>query len=80
MQRVVLKSDSGALESFAAFALRDDAVTIFRWDNCPDELAELCLSGDPTWVHVVPNEMRFSHIPGACFLMVQLADGCVCFE
>lgn len=78
MLEVVLKAETGELESFAVFGVRTDAVTIFSFNNCPDDIADLCLSGEPEFVYCVPYDMQIFK-PKKPQQVTQLLEGCFCF-
>ncbi len=77
-------SDNKGVMRFSQFRLRPNVCVSWCWDDSPTAIQNLGFAwkedGEPEFVTVVPNNMRFSHIPLGVKLIVELADGYVCFE
>ena len=69
---------------FSQFRLKTDVCVSWCWEKAPTAIQNLGFAwepdGDPEFVTVVPHKMRFSHVPAGVKLMVELAEGFVCFE
>lgn len=76
-----LNDERGRPVKLKAFGLHAQVMIKYPWRHAPDCLKELCLHypGEPDYVVVVPNAMRFDDLPEDAFEIHQLADGYICF-
>lgn len=76
-------SDAKGLMRFNQFRLRPNVCVSWCFSDAPTAIQDLAFDfpdGEPEFVTVVPTKMRFSHVPASVKLMVELAEGFVCFE
>lgn len=76
-------SDSKGLMRFSQFRLRPLVCVSWCYGDAPTAIQDLAFGfgdGEPEFVTVVPNKMRFSHVPAGVKMIVELADGYICYE